>query len=109
MIREALEDGLRELSIGLPTTPLPVAGSTLSTAPLSRIGWPATRRGLWERRAPPSAAGGFIRRPHRVGGVAAGVGRGGRARAAPELAQVRVVVGVDAHGGLAAARWSIQR
>src|ERR687887_2265084 len=68
MIREALDAGLCELYSGLPGTPLPVAGSTLSTAPLSRVGSPATRRGLCERSAPPSAPGGLSAVPTGLGG-----------------------------------------
>src|SRR5574341_167211 len=73
MIREASEDGFCGSYIGLPTTPLPLAGSTLSTAPLSRIGWPATRRGLCERRAPPSDAGGLSGVPTGLGGSPQGL------------------------------------
>src|SRR5919198_3859067 len=73
MIREALEAGLCALNIGLPATPLPVAGSTLSTAPPSRIGSPATRRGLCDRRAPPSAAGGTSAVPTGFGGSPQGL------------------------------------
>src|ERR687887_564372 len=68
MIREALDAGAWELYIGLPATPLPVAGSTRSTAPLSRMGSPATRRGLCERSAPPSAPGGLSAVPTGLGG-----------------------------------------
>src|SRR5215211_3479886 len=68
MMREALDDGAWELNSGLPATPLPVAGSTRSTAPLSRMGCPATRRGLWERSAPPSALGGLSAVPTGLGG-----------------------------------------
>src|SRR4029450_11842985 len=73
MIREALEDGFWELYIGLPGTPLPVAGSTLSTAPSSRMGCPAGRRGLWERSAPPSAPGGESGVPTEPGGSPQGL------------------------------------
>src|SRR5215218_1702345 len=68
MIREALEEGFCASYMGLPATPLPVAGSTLSTAPLSRMGCPATRRGLCERSAPPSAPGGDSGVPTGLGG-----------------------------------------
>ena len=57
MIRRALTSVL--LAIGFPGAPAPVAGSTRSTAPPSRMGCPATRRGLCERSAPPSASGGL--------------------------------------------------
>src|SRR5215216_3674812 len=73
MVREAFEDGLWELYRGLPATPLPVAGSTRRTAPLSRMGWPATRRGLWERNAPPSAVGGLSAVPTGLGGSPQGL------------------------------------
>src|SRR4029453_1796512 len=68
MVREALDEGFCELYIGLPGTPLPVAGSTRSTSPPRRRGWPATRRGLCERNAPPSAPGGVRAVPTGSGG-----------------------------------------
>src|SRR4030095_14121176 len=74
MIRDASEEGLAELYIGLPATPLPVAGSTRSTAPPSRMGCPATRRGLCERSAPPSASGGLSAVPTGLGGSPQGLG-----------------------------------
>ena len=42
---------------GLPGAAAPVAGSTRRIEPFSRRGSPAVRRGLWLRRAPPSAVG----------------------------------------------------
>src|SRR4030095_8727584 len=68
MIREASDAGAWELYIGLPGTPLPVAGSTRSTAPSSRMGSPATRRRVCERSAPPSAPRGRSAVPTGLGG-----------------------------------------
>src|SRR5438034_11372444 len=92
MIRDASEEGFAGSYIGLPATPLPVAGSTRRTAPPSRMGWPTTRRGLCERSAPPSAPGGLSAVPTGLGGSPQGLaGVGVLARLPPYWPQSGLV------------------
>ncbi len=60
-------------AFGLPAIAAPVAGSSRRMAPFRTTGWPAGRRRLWARSAPPSAVGGVRAVPAGLGGSAHGL------------------------------------